>query len=180
MGNVNKLIEDNLNLVHSIVHKRMKHLGHKYEYDDLFQVACIGLMRASERFKPELNLKFSTFAYPCIDGEILRHARDDSWYGRTREERKENNYPLSLNNNVKVDGTKFQDLVTYENTNEYDNLELHLLVDELPYPYNIVINEYFFNGATQAEIGEIVGLAQNTISKYVSDGLQLLKKELTR
>lgn len=46
------------------------------EYDDIYQVACMGLIYAVERFNPDRGVKFATFATPTIMGEIRRHFRD--------------------------------------------------------------------------------------------------------
>lgn len=70
----NDLIVNNMGLVHSVV-KRFS--GRGYESDDLFQIGCIGLIRAVERFDPSFNVQFSTYAVPMIIGEIKRFMRDD-------------------------------------------------------------------------------------------------------
>ncbi len=69
------LIEQNLNLVRSII-KRFSYRG--YEWDDLFQIGCIGLVKAIDRFNFNYNVKFSTYAVPMIIGEIRRFIRDDN------------------------------------------------------------------------------------------------------
>ena len=46
--------------------------------DDLFQVGCIGLMKAIDNFNTELGVRFSTYAVPMIIGEIRRYLRDNS------------------------------------------------------------------------------------------------------
>lgn len=70
-----RILEANLNLVRSIVH-RFANRG--YEWDDLFQIGCIGLLKAIERFDLSFNVKFSTYAVPMIIGEIRRFIRDDN------------------------------------------------------------------------------------------------------
>ncbi|VBB07987.1 rna polymerase sigma-70 [Lucifera butyrica] len=69
------ILENNLNLVRSIVY-RFTNRG--YEWDDLFQIGCIGLMKAIERFDSQFSVKFSTYAVPMIIGEIRRYMRDDN------------------------------------------------------------------------------------------------------
>lgn len=69
------LVQQNLNLVRSIVHR---FTGRGYEWDDLFQIGCIGLIKAIERFDTDFRVKFSTYAVPMIIGEIRRFIRDDN------------------------------------------------------------------------------------------------------
>lgn len=70
-----KLIQGNLRLVLSII-QRFTNRG---EYvDDLFQVGCIGLMKAIDNFDLSQNVKFSTYAVPMIIGEIRRYLRDNN------------------------------------------------------------------------------------------------------
>lgn len=70
-----KLISGNLRLVLSVI-QRFTNRG---EYvDDLFQVGCIGLMKAIDNFDLGQNVKFSTYAVPMIIGEIRRYLRDNN------------------------------------------------------------------------------------------------------
>ena len=69
-----KLIEENSPLVKSVI-KRFK--GKGIEYDDLYQLGCVGFLKAIKNFKTEYNVKFSTYAVPLVIGEIKRFMRDD-------------------------------------------------------------------------------------------------------
>ncbi|MBQ9123943.1 MAG: RNA polymerase sporulation sigma factor SigG [Lachnospiraceae bacterium] len=70
-----KYIEGNLRLVLSII-KRFGSAGENV--DDLFQIGCIGLIKAIDNFDSSLNVKFSTYAVPMIIGEIRRFLRDNN------------------------------------------------------------------------------------------------------
>jgi RNA polymerase sporulation-specific sigma factor len=71
----NELICGNLRLVLSII---QRFTGRKENMDDLFQVGCIGLIKAVDHFNLELDVKFSTYAVPMIIGEIRRYLRDNN------------------------------------------------------------------------------------------------------
>ena len=68
------LINNNVLLIKSIVY-RFKNKG--IEYDDLYQLGCIGFLKAIKNFDESFNVKFSTYAVPMIIGEIKRFLRDD-------------------------------------------------------------------------------------------------------
>lgn len=68
-------IKGNLRLVLSII-KRFS--ASNENVDDLFQIGCIGLMKAIDNFDTTLNVKFSTYAVPMIIGEIRRYLRDNN------------------------------------------------------------------------------------------------------
>ena len=68
------LIEHNVSLVKCIV---KRYLGKGVDYDDLFQIACMGFLKAIAGFDESFGVKFSTYAVPMIAGEIKRFMRDD-------------------------------------------------------------------------------------------------------
>lgn len=70
-----KYIKGNLRLVLSII-KRFS--NNNENLDDLFQIGCIGLIKAIDNFNSELGVKFSTYAVPMIVGEIRRYLRDNN------------------------------------------------------------------------------------------------------
>jgi len=70
-----ELIDGNLRLVLSII---QRFINRRENLDDLFQVGCIGLIKAIDNFNLELDVKFSTYAVPMIIGEVRRYLRDSS------------------------------------------------------------------------------------------------------
>ena len=70
-----KLIEGNLRLVLSVI-QRFEKRGENP--DDLFQVGCIGLIKAITNFDPDKQVRFSTYGVPMIAGEVRRYLRDNS------------------------------------------------------------------------------------------------------
>ena len=71
-----RLIAENTPLLKSIV---KRYMGKHIEYEDLFQIAGIGLLKAIKNFKQDFNVRFSTYAVPMILGEIKRQMRDDGY-----------------------------------------------------------------------------------------------------
>lgn len=69
-----KIVTENSGLVWSIV---KRHMNRGYESQDLYQIGCIGLIKAVRKFDFEFNVCFSTYAVPLIMGEIKRFLRDD-------------------------------------------------------------------------------------------------------
>ncbi len=69
-----RLVDENLALVKSVVRR---YLDRGVEFDDLYQLGCIGLVKAIEHFDEAFDVRFSTYAVPMIMGEIRRYLRDD-------------------------------------------------------------------------------------------------------
>ena len=72
-----KIVSDNTGLVWSIA-RRFVNRG--YDLEELYQIGCIGLMKAIDNFDTSVGVKFSTYAVPMIIGEIRRYLRDNSSY----------------------------------------------------------------------------------------------------
>lgn len=68
-----KLIEENKKMIYKITHYFTKYESK----EDLFQVGCVGLIKAYQNYKEGYNTKFTTYAYPYILGEISKYVRDD-------------------------------------------------------------------------------------------------------
>jgi len=69
------LVEENMKLIWGVVHK-FKNRGHDVE--DLFQIGAVGLLKCIDRFDLSFNVKFSTYAFAMIIGEIRRFLREDN------------------------------------------------------------------------------------------------------
>ena len=74
-GAMKEMVEGNLRLVLSVI-QRFDRSGENP--DDLFQVGCIGLIKAIQNFNPDMMVKFSTYGVPMISGEIRRFLRDNA------------------------------------------------------------------------------------------------------
>src|SRR5437879_13893874 len=72
----NELIEAHKSLASHLA-RRFANRGEPF--DDLLQVAYLGMLKAVERFDPDRNLAFSTFATAAVEGELKRHVRANTW-----------------------------------------------------------------------------------------------------
>ncbi len=72
----NALIEEHRGLAH---HLARRYVNRGEPFDDLLQVALLGMLKAVERFDPERGAEFTTYAAPTVDGELKRHFRDRTW-----------------------------------------------------------------------------------------------------
>lgn len=87
----NQLVEQNMGLVWSIVRRFQ---GRGYEAEDIFQIGCIGLIKAIDHFDLQYEVKFSTYAVPVITGQIKRFLRDDGMI-RVSRTLKENGWKIN-------------------------------------------------------------------------------------
>lgn len=113
---LDKLIEMNLPLVSSI---SKKFLNRGYEYEDIFQIGSMGLVKAVNNFDPKFNVKFSTYAVPMIIGEIKRFLRDD---GIIKVSRSVKNIARKLHYDKEVLTKKLDRVPTVEELSEYSGV----------------------------------------------------------
>lgn len=71
-----RLIAENSPLIKSVI-RRFR--GRGIEYDDLYQLGCVGFLKAIKNFSFDYNVRFSTYAVPMIMGEVKRYLRDDGY-----------------------------------------------------------------------------------------------------
>ncbi|KJS84732.1 MAG: sporulation sigma factor SigG [Peptococcaceae bacterium BICA1-8] len=217
-----KLIQGNLRLVLSVI-QRFTNRG---EYvDDLFQVGCIGLMKAIDNFDLGQNVKFSTYAVPMIIGEIRRYLRDnnpirvsrslrdiaykalqvrDSLVNRYSKEptiteianelklpREEIVFaldaiqePVSLFEPIYHDGGDpifVMDQVGDDKNTDFNWLE-SIAVKEALRKLNererLILTLRFFDGKTQMEVADEIGISQAQVSRLEKAALSHMKKHI--
>lgn len=112
-----KLIQENNGLIWSIV-KRFT--GRGYEIEDIYQIGCIGFIKAIKRFNSEFEVKLSTYAVPYILGEIKRFLRDDG--------------PIKLSRSIKELNVKIKELQKEHLNKTGKEITLQELAKELKVP----------------------------------------------
>ncbi len=210
--NRDKMIEDNIGLVHSIA-KRFT--GRGVDYEDLFQTGCVGLIKAVDNFDESKGFKFSTYAVPVIMGEIRRIFRDGGAIKvsralkeksvkaqmlRERFAKRELREPtvselsdmlgcgvdetaeilnvinpmLSLNS-FGEDGSESLD-VPFDNREEiFDRISVMQVMEKLSNEERFIIDSRYFNGKTQSETAQKLGVSQVQVSRKEKDILKKLR-----
>lgn len=128
------LIEENSPLIKSII-KRFKDKG--IEYDDLYQLGCIGFLKAIKNFKAEFGVKFSTYVVPMVIGEIKRFMRDD---GAIKVSRALKTLNLQINKYIENFFTKEQRKPSIEEIAKHfqtDEQEIVLAMDSSKMPLSL-------------------------------------------
>ncbi len=216
-------IEGNLRLVLSVI-KRFS--SSNENVDDLFQIGCIGLIKAIDNFDSSLNVKFSTYAVPMIIGEIRRFLRDNSSI-RVSRSLKDTAYkaiyakeamtkrnlreptvmeiaeeigipkedivyaldaiqsPCSLYEPIFTDGgdTLYVMDQISDKKNKEENWVEHISLSEAMKRLNEreheIITLRFFEGKTQMEVAELIGISQAQVSRLEKNALKTMRSYLT-
>ncbi|MGQ9531184.1 MAG: RNA polymerase sporulation sigma factor SigG [Desulfotomaculales bacterium] len=217
-----KLIQGNLRLVLSVIQRFIN----RGEYvDDLFQMGCIGLIKAIDNFDLRQNVKFSTYAVPMIIGEIRRYLRDNSVLRVSRSLRdvaykalqvrdalmnrynrepsisevaKELNLPreeivfaldaiqepVSLFDPVYQDGGDpiyVMDQIKDEKNQDrawLESLAIKEALEKLNERERTILKLRFFEGKTQVEVAEEIGISQAQVSRLEKAALQHMRRYL--
>lgn len=215
-------IRGNLRLVLSVI-KRFS--GSNENADDLFQIGCVGLIKAINNFNTELDVKFSTYAVPMIIGEVRRYMRDNNSIRVSRSLRdtaykaiyakesymKQNlrepsieeiaaeigmdkedivfaldaiQTPMSLQEPIYSDGDDVlyvMDQVS-DKKNKEDNwveqLALQAAMDKLSERERYMIQLRFFEGKTQTEVANEIGISQAQVSRIEKHALKVMRQYL--
>lgn len=213
-------INGNLRLVLSVV---QRFGGRGENADDLFQIGCVGLIKAIDNFDISLNVQFSTYAVPMIIGEIRRYLRDNNPIRVSRSMRdlayralqvkekltKENQKEPSVEDIAKELGVDKEEIVVSldaiqdpvslqepiynegsesiyimdqikdtKNTDELwaDNITITEAMKKLNEREKNIISRRFFDGKTQMEIAEEIGISQAQVSRLEKTAIERIKK----
>ncbi len=215
------LINGNLRLVLSVVQK-FSNRGENP--DDLFQVGCIGLIKAIDNFDPSHEVKFSTYAVPMIIGEIRRHLRDNNSVRVSRSMRDTAYHamqvkedltnklsreptieeiskklglpkhevvlaldaivdPISLNEPIYSDSGDtiyIMDQIKDSNddTSWIEEISMRDALKNLNDREKKILSLRFFQGKTQMEVAEEVGISQAQVSRLEKNALNRIKSQL--
>ena len=215
-----KFINGNLRLVLSVI-RRFYNKGENI--DDLFQVGCIGLIKAIDNFDINQNVQFSTYAVPMIIGEIRRYLRDNNSIRVSRSIRdlaykalgvKEKIYkeeqrevtieeiakqlevskeeivmsldaiqePISLQEPAYSENTEniyiIDQVKDKKNTDELwtQNIAIAESMKRLNEKERMIINKRFFEGRTQIEVAEEIGISQAQVSRLEKTAINHIKR----
>ena len=215
-----KFINGNLKLVLSVI-KRF--YGRGENLDDLFQVGCIGLIKAMDNFDLSQNVQFSTYAVPMIIGEIRRYLRDNNMVRvsrsvrdlaykvlavkekAVREQKKEPTVeeiaktlgvekediafcldaiqePISLQEPVYGDETDniyvMDQIKDKKNSDENwaENITISEAMEKLKEKERNIINKRFFEGRTQMEVAEEIGISQAQVSRLEKSAINHIRR----
>ena len=215
-----EFIRGNLRLVLSVI-QRFSNRGE--QMDDLFQVGCIGLIKAIDNFDLSHNVRFSTYAVPMIVGEVRRHLRDNNVIRVSRSLRdtaykalqarsrllEENSREPTLGEIAKVleiseedvafaldaiqdpislfepvyhddgDAIFVMDQVRDQNANDeawLDGIALDDAMVRLQDREKRILKLRFFEGRTQMEVAEEIGISQAQVSRLEKSALKHMRK----
>ncbi len=216
----NTFINGNLRLVLSVI---QRFYGRGENADDLFQVGCVGLIKAIDNFDLTQNVQFSTYAVPMIIGEVKRYLRDNNSIRvsrsvrdlaykviqfkerYTKEHGKEPNIeeiakelevtkeeiafsldaiqdPVSLQEPVYNDGSEsiyiMDQVKDSKNTDELwaEKITIKGAMEKLNEKERMIINKRFFDGRTQMEVAEEIGISQAQVSRLEKTAIQHIKR----
>ena len=152
-----ELIEGNLRLVLSVI---QRFAGRGESVDDLFQVGCVGLIKAIDNFDISQPVKFSTYGVPMIVGEIRRYLRDNSAIRVSRSMR----------------DTAYRVLQAREKWIEH--IALKEALDRLDQREQRILALRFCEGKTQMEVSAEVGISQAQVRRLEKGAINTIRKHL--
>lgn len=164
--------------------KFLHKLAHKWsgtcEYDELFQLASIGLIKAYNTYDVAKGFNFMTYLGRVVTNEILQFNRKSRKHAAVQST--ETVIHLDKNNNeftvseIIADETNYEELVLDKIDKENLPVKIRSLINSLsPREKEVIIYRYI-HGLEQKAIGEKLGISQSYISRVIKDGLEKMRK----
>jgi len=148
--------------------------------EDLVQIATVGLLKAVDRFRPELGHPFPAFAVPTILGELQRHHRDRGWPVRVPRTLRQNGLRVR-EAQLPVDGEGGGEALL-ESSDVYESTENRVLLASgfrtLDERERLLVHLYYFVGLSQARIADHVQLSQIHVSRLLRGAVEKMRREL--
>lgn len=159
-----------------------------YNHDDLMENGIMGLSNALEKFDPEKNTKFTTFACTCIRNEVLAYFKKEKKHTENTQSLNhvlttdKNGHTLEVEDTIAYDeeqqSMQADELLIKEELKEYIQRSLHVLTDK---QRAVIVLRYGLNGEmpkTQIDVAEEINMSQANVSKLEHDALNRLKYAL--
>ena len=193
-----QVLEENAGLIWSIVRR---YYGRGVEPDDLYQLGCLGFLKAVRGFDPSFGTQFSTYAVPKIAGEIRRFLRDDGtvkvsrgmkergaavWGARRRlvaemgREPTASDAVASLQAETGEGGLTLEGMLGTGGMEEdvVERLTLRSAMEELPEREQQVLLLRYYKNLTQIQCARVLGVSQVQISRLERRAVDRLRKIL--
>ena len=158
-----QLIEGNLRLVLSVI---QKFLSRGENPDDLFQVGCVGLLKAIANFNTDLDVRFSTYGVPMIEGEVKRYLRDYSPLRVSRSVRDTAYRVLQCKEAMLAEGTREPTLEEIANRLELSTETVSNAMDAIAAPVSLY-EPVYSDGGDPLTVMDQVRDTKNTDEKWL-------------
>ncbi len=162
---LSQILEENNGLIWSIV---KKFIGKGYDTEDIYQIACIGFIKAIQRFSFEFQNELSTYSVQYMLGEIKKFFRDDGIIHISRN-KKEEGFKLKIESiyDEVCDGKEKIEVIFIEDeqTKMIDKITISELIKKLNNRDKQVIQLRYFNDKTQDQVAKILGISQVHVSR---------------
>ena len=174
-----QIIKENEGLIWSIV-KRF--IGRGYETEDIYQIACIGFIKAIQRFSFEFENELSTYSVQYMLGEIKKFFRDDGMIHISRH-KKEEGFKLKIESiyDEVCDGKEKIEVLLLDEDEQsklIDKITIRELLEKLNKRDREIINLRYFKDKTQTQVAKILGISQVHVSRIEKKVLREFREKL--
>ena len=149
------LVKENLSLVWSLVHRFNSMM---YEKEELFQIGCVGLIKAIDKFDVSYDVAFSTYAVPIILGEIKRHFRDDGAIKVSRSIKELNQKISKISDEYLIKNNKEISIEELADTLNVSKSDIVLAIDSKYFPTSL--NEVIYE-----KDGSVITVEERLVEK---------------